>query len=167
MRIIHLPTFFTILLDIFAWFVIHIGVVLLMVRIPRGRFHQDSGLYRERLWEKGGRIYERVFRIKRWKALLPDGARWMKNKGFPKKRLGSTDEAYLNHFILETCRAELTHWVTILFAPFFFFWNKPFVGWIMIFYAVAENLPLIMAQRYNRFRLKALCQKLALRKPTQ
>ncbi|MFO7601218.1 MAG: glycosyl-4,4'-diaponeurosporenoate acyltransferase [Candidatus Desulfacyla sp.] len=167
MRLIHLPTAITVLLDIVAWFVIHIGVVLLMVRIPQARFHQNRGLYKERPWERGGRLYERVFRIKKWKSLLPDGARWMKHRGFPKKRLDSTNEAYLNQFIAETCRAELTHWVTILFAPFFFLWNKPFVGWIMIFYAVAENLPLIMAQRYNRFRLKSLCQKLALRNQTQ
>jgi glycosyl-4,4'-diaponeurosporenoate acyltransferase len=56
----------------------------------------------------------------------------------------------------ETCRAELTHWLTLLFAPFFFFWNPLWVGFFMIFYALAENLPLIMAQRYNRARLRRI-----------
>ncbi len=167
MRILHLPTFWTVALDIVVWFVIHTGVVLLMVRVPRRRFHPDNLLYRERPWEKGGYLYEKAFRIKRWKPLLPDGAKWMKDRGFPKKRLASRDLGYLEQFLLETCRAELTHWITIFFAPFFFLWNKPFVGWIMIFYALAENVPLIMAQRYNRFRLKALCRKLRLRRPAK
>ncbi len=44
----------------------------------------------------------------------------------------------------------------MLFAPLFFLWNKPGIGWIMIVYALIENLPLIMAQRYNRIRFKRL-----------
>ena len=69
--------------------------------------------------------------------------------------------------ICETCRAELTHWLTMVFAPFFFLWNKPFVGWIMIAYALAENVPLIMAQRYNRSRLVYLYRKAIRRRPVK
>ena len=167
MRIIHLPTFWTVLLDIFVWFVIHMAVVLFMIRIPRGRFEPDSFLYRVRSWEKGGRLYERVFRIKRWKSVLPDGAGWMKGRGFPKKKLASRSVHYLQSFIPETCRAELTHWVIMVFAPLFFLWNKPFVGWIMIAYALAENVPLIMAQRYNRSRLVSLCRRAITRRPVK
>ena len=54
MRIIHLPILWTVALDIGVWFVIHMGVVLCMVRIPQNWFHPDSRLYRERPWEKGG-----------------------------------------------------------------------------------------------------------------
>ena len=167
MRIIHLSTFWTVLLDIFAWFVIHMAVVLFMIRIPRDRFGPDSFLYRVRSWEIGGRLYEKVFRIKRWKSVLPDGARWMKGRGFPKKELASRSTQYLQAFIRETCRAELTHWLTMVFAPFFFLWNKPFVGWIMIAYALAENVPLIMAQRYNRSRLVYLYRKAIRRRPVK
>jgi glycosyl-4,4'-diaponeurosporenoate acyltransferase len=56
----------------------------------------------------------------------------------------------------ETCRAELTHWLTLLFAPLFFFWNPLWVGFFMIFYASMENFPLIMTQRYNRARLRRI-----------
>jgi glycosyl-4,4'-diaponeurosporenoate acyltransferase len=167
MRIIHLPTFWTVALDIVVWFVIHMGVVMVMVRIPQIWFHPDARLYRQRPWERGGRLYEKVFRIKRWKSLLTDGAKWMKDRGFQKKRLASRDVRYLDQFLLETCRAELTHWTTIFFAPFFFLWNKPVVGWIMIFYVLAENVPLIMAQRYNRVRLEVLCRKLRLRRSAE
>jgi len=163
MRVIHLTTFWTVLLDIFAWFVIHMAIVLVMVRVRRGRFNPDAYLYRVRPWEKEGRLYKKVFRIKHWKSILPDGAGWMKDRGFPKKHLASRDMDYLLTFAAETCRAELTHWATIFMAPFFFLWNKPVVGWIMIIYALCENLPLIMAQRYNRCRLVSLSRKYKLR----
>jgi glycosyl-4,4'-diaponeurosporenoate acyltransferase len=158
-----MPTFWTVALDIFAWFVIHMSVVLFMIRLPRDRFNPNGRLFRVKSWEKGGRVYDKLFRIKHWKSILPDGAKWMKGRGFPKKQLASRDMHYLQSFFVETCRAELTHWIIILFAPFFFLWNKTFVGWIMIFYALAENLPLIMAQRYNRSRLAVLFRKSQLR----
>lgn len=163
MRIIHLTTFWTVILDIFAWFVIHMAIVLVMVRISRDRFHPDGYVCRVRPWEKEGRLYTKVFRIKYWKGILPDGARWMKERGFPKKQLAARETDYLATFAAETCRAELTHWTTLLMAPFFFLWNKPVVGWIMIIYALVENLPLIMAQRYNRCRLERLLRKFQLR----
>ena len=159
MRVIHLTTFWTVILDILAWFVIHMAIVLVMVRIPRDRFHPTGFLYRPRPWENEGRFYSKLFWIKHWKSILPDGASWMKDRGFPKKQLASRDMGYLAAFTIETCRAELTHWMTILMAPFFFLWNKQAVGWIMIIYALLENLPLIMAQRYNRCRLMALDRK--------
>lgn len=159
MRIIHLATFWTVALDIFSWLLIHMAVVLFMIRLPRERFNPQGRLFRVRSWEERGRIYERVFRIKRWKPVLPDGAKLMKGRGFPKKELASRDRGYLETFFVETCRAELTHWIIIFCAPFFFLWNKPVVGWIMILYALAENVPLIMAQRYNRSRLAVLCRK--------
>ena len=163
MRVIHLATFWTVILDILAWFLIHMAIVLVMVRISRDRFNPDGFIYRVRPWEKDGHLYTKVFRIKHWKAILPDGARWMKDRGFPKKQLASRDMRYLATFAAETCRAELTHWTTMLMAPFFFLWNKPAVGWIMIIYALTENLPLIMAQRYNRCRLVLLFRKYQLR----
>ena len=156
MRLLHLPTFWTVLLDFALWFIIHIGVVLLTVRIPTERFDPDHWLHRGRRWEKEGRIYQGVFRIKTWKRHLPDGAPLLGNAGFPKKNLQGREEAYLREFMLETCRAELTHWIILLFAPLFFLWNTTWVGLLMIFYAAAENLPLIVAQRYNRYRFRRI-----------
>lgn len=153
MRLIYLSTLWTVLLDFAAWFVIHIGVVLAMVRVPIAHFDPGGWIFRPRPWEKGGLFYVRRLRIKKWKKHLPDGARWLGSRGFPKTRLAEKGEAYLALFVRETCRAELTHWIIILFAPFFFLWNKPGVGLFMILYALAENLPLILAQRYNRSRL--------------
>jgi glycosyl-4,4'-diaponeurosporenoate acyltransferase len=156
MRIIHLPTSWTILVDFVIWFIIHIGVVYGVVRIPTHRFNPDGWLFRTRGWEKGGNLYQDCFKIKKWKESLPDGAPLLGNRGFPKKKLQEKTPEYLKSFLRETCRAELTHWLTLLFAPLFFFWNPLWVGFFMIFYALAENLPLIMAQRYNRARLRRI-----------
>ena len=42
MRLIHLPTFWTVVVDIIAWFVIHMGVAYVMVRIPLKRFDPEG-----------------------------------------------------------------------------------------------------------------------------
>jgi len=159
MPIIYLGTFWTIIIDIIAWFIIHMGVALILVQIPAERFEPGSFLYRFRSWEKEGALYNKIFRIKKWKELAPDGASLLKDKGFPKKRLKSHDESYLKLFLLETCRAELTHWIIIGFALLFFLWNRFPIGLIMILYALLENLPLIMVQRYNRNRLVRVIEK--------
>jgi glycosyl-4,4'-diaponeurosporenoate acyltransferase len=159
MRLIHLPTFWTVVIDIIAWFVIHMAVVHIMVRIPAKHFDPANWLCRSRTWERDGRMYHDVFRIRKWKKYLPDGSALLGNKGFPKMKLGSRHRAYFEAFLVETCRAEWTHWIITLFAPFFFLWNSFAVGFIMIFYAAAENLPLIMAQRYNRCRFRHLLHR--------
>ena len=71
----------------------------------------------------------------------------------------SHDVSYLKLFLLETCRAELNHWIIIVFALAFFLWNLFHIGLIMILYVLLENLPLIMVQRYNRNRLALVIQK--------
>jgi glycosyl-4,4'-diaponeurosporenoate acyltransferase len=159
MRLIYLGTFWTITLDIFIWLVIHLGVVYVMTRFSNKVFNPPSWLFLPRSWEGEGRLYEKIFKIKKWKEYLPDGARVAKKRGFPKKRLQEKSPPYLDLFIRETCRAELTHWIIFLFAPFFILWNKIGVGFIMILYALIENLPLILAQRYNRLRLQKILIK--------
>ena len=154
MRLVHLPTLWTILLDIAAWGIIHLAVVACMVRIPRSRFDASGRLCAARPWERDGRFYETRLRVRSWKAHVPDGAGLSRGRGFPKRRLEGRDPSYLGLFLVETCRAEWTHWVIMGFAPFFFLWNKPWVGWVMVGYALAENLPLIAVQRYNRLRFR-------------
>jgi glycosyl-4,4'-diaponeurosporenoate acyltransferase len=158
-RLIQLSTFWTIVVDFIAWFVIHLGVVAVMIRIPGRVFDPNHWLYRGRRWERDGRIYSEVFGIKKWKHHLPDGARVLGRLGFQKKHLNGTSAEYVGAFLTETCRAELTHWVLILFAPFFFLWNRSGVGLFMIFYALLENGPFIIAQRYNRYRFRLLWER--------
>jgi len=53
-------------------------------------------------------------------------------------------------------RAEFAHWLTMAGAPVFLLWNECWAELIMIVYALAVNLPCIIAQRYNRSRLRRL-----------
>ena len=153
--VIHLQTAITIVIDIVAWFIIHVGVSYIMTHQPLTAFNADSWLYRKHNWEKNGKMYERIFRLKSWKKKLPDGAAIFKN-GFEKKHLKATNEDYLHDFLRETCRAELTHWIVLLFGPVFLIWNLWWVGIVMIVYAVIANIPCIITQRYNRIRIKRI-----------
>jgi glycosyl-4,4'-diaponeurosporenoate acyltransferase len=124
-----------------------------VAKIRPDSFNPESWLYRERNWERNGRIYQAFLGVKTWKRLLPDGAAVSKS-GFRKKHLGNPDTAYIRKFILETCRAELTHWVIFVFSIVFFVWNDWWIGMIMIAYASVVNLPCVVTQRYNRIRLR-------------
>ena len=153
MRLIQLPTFPTILLDIAAWAVIHMAIAVMGSKLHSDRFHPARPWFRARHWERDGEFYVRIVRIREWKRYLPDGARVLGQLGFPKHRLADTSAAYLTRFIAETCRAEWVHWLILASSPLFFLWNKPVVGTLMVAYAAVENLPLIAAQRYNRLRM--------------
>jgi glycosyl-4,4'-diaponeurosporenoate acyltransferase len=149
----HLSSEWMIIIDFMAWLVINLGVAKAISLRSSDSFNADSWLYRERNWEKKPQIYEELFRIKKWKSWLPDGAA-VSRKAFRKKHLQRSDSVYLQIFLQETCRAELLHWIIFLFCPVFFIWNPLYVGLIMILYAAATNIPCIIAQRYNRIRLR-------------
>jgi glycosyl-4,4'-diaponeurosporenoate acyltransferase len=151
----HLSSVWAITLDIVIWLVIHVGVSVSVASIRQYSFNSEAWIYRERAWEKDGRIYESIFKVKRWKGLLPDGAAVFRS-GFRKKRLLSVDMEYVQRFVVEICRAELTHWIILAFSVVFFIWNPWWVGLIMIAYALVVNMPCVITQRYNRIRLKRL-----------
>jgi glycosyl-4,4'-diaponeurosporenoate acyltransferase len=150
-----LSHFWIIFLDIFVWLVLHLGISYLCTKIPLSFFRKEMWCFRMRSWENQGMIYQKIFRIKKCKTFIPDGGSLFKG-GFPKKNLGSKDTVYLEKFLYETKRAELTHWLVMLPAPVFFLWNIWWAGIIMIFYATFANLPCIMLQRFNRGRLYRL-----------
>jgi glycosyl-4,4'-diaponeurosporenoate acyltransferase len=151
MRIIELSIFWTIILDFAAWFVIHMSAAIFTLKLPDRFFKKDNWLYRCRQWENSGRIWNQLFRVKDWKDKLPDGAAILK-QGFAKKQLQEADAEYFEQFVLESRRAELTHYLAIPPAILFFLWNPLWVGFFMIIYALAANAPCILAQRYNRPR---------------
>lgn len=138
--------------NIFAWALFHIGLAALATALPLRLFPSAGWICRERRWEQGGRIYQTLFAVRRWKGLLPEGADIL-NAGFRKGRLERRDPEYLREFYLETCRSEICHWWVWLCGWLFFLWNPPWAGWIMVVYATFANFPCIIAQRYNRARL--------------
>jgi glycosyl-4,4'-diaponeurosporenoate acyltransferase len=159
--LVELPVLPLILINILAWLVIHMGAAWLGTQIPGRCFRTDQWLYRPRPWERKGQVYERTIRITAWKRLLPDGAALFR-KGFRKKRLISRNQDYLEAFARETCRGEAVHWVVLGSSALFFLWNPWWAGLIMVAYALLANLPCILVQRYNRFRISRM---LANRRP--
>jgi glycosyl-4,4'-diaponeurosporenoate acyltransferase len=148
---IELPIAWVIVLNVAGWPVIQFGLAWLFTRMPSAWFTPGAGY----AWERGGRCYERWFAIKRWKDRLPDAARWFSG-GFAKGRLSGREADYLHRFARETWRGELCHWCAIACAPVFFLWNPLWADGVMVAFALAANLPCILAQRYNRQRFQRL-----------
>ena len=152
--LIKLPVFWVVLANIAGWLVIQLGLAWLFLRLPT-RWFDGSGQpprWRSRF------IYERVLHIKSWKDRLPDAAGWFSG-GFAKKTLTAKSPDYLRRFVLETRRGEICHWLAIACAPGFLLWNP---GWgfaVNLAYALLANLPCILAQRYNRARLRSLLSR--------
>lgn len=138
--------------------IIHLGISYACNLIPSGFFTNREGLFKIHQWEIRKKIYQNWFRVKKWKKLIPDGAKLFKG-GFTKRKLAQKSETYLHHFMDETKRAELTHWLQILPTPVFFLWNQWWIGIIMIAYALAANIPCILLQRHNRLRLQRITGK--------
>lgn len=155
MRILTLPAWQTLALDIGAWVVIHGLTGYAVHRLSDRHLDHDNRLLRPRPFEDGGRWYRRTVRIHRWKDVLPEAGAFFAG-GVSKKKLASTDDAGLAAFARETRRAELGHWAAIPCAGLFVLWNPPLAVVIMVVYAFAFNLPFIMIQRYNRQRLQRL-----------
>ena len=140
-----------------------------VVSYPVGRIiskrdpNPESFLFRERTWELGGKIYEKLH-IKSWQARIPDVSqvlhRWMPRK---KLHVGFTAET-VRMMIRETCTAEVVHGLLNLAGLWLLgFWRG--VGGIVMYliYVLFGNLPFILVQRYNRPRLKMLLDHLELK----
>jgi glycosyl-4,4'-diaponeurosporenoate acyltransferase len=153
--IIHLSSPWMLAFDFLGWLVISLGVAGITSMLRAKDFDPQNWLFMERKWENKSRFYESIFNIKKWKRWLPDGAE-VSHKAFKKKHLQNADSVYIQVFILETCRAEILHWIIFFFGFIFFIWNPWYVGIIMIVYAGITNLPCILTQRYNRIRLNRL-----------
>lgn len=146
---IELPVWWIVGLNCAGWPLIQLGLAWAFTRMPERWFQPPRELAGE------NRLHERVFLVRRWKDRLPDAARWFAG-GFAKGELSSRDADYLQRFIRETWRGELCHWCALAFVPLFFLWNPPWADVVISVYALAANLPCIIAQRYNRSRIRRL-----------
>lgn len=128
-------------------------------------FQYNRSIYRTREWEYEGKVYERFTKVHKWKRFLPDGASIGKS-GFRKKHMASFSKDYIERYLVESCRAELTHWLAI--APFwvFGFFAPIRVVAYMLAYALAVNIPCIIAQRYNRPRMARMLRKIEEKRDT-
>jgi len=84
----------------------------------------------------------------------------LKKRGFKKRSLENFSKENLNRFLIESSRGEMTHWLAIFPFWLFGFFTPPHAVWIMLAYALAVNMPCIIAQRYNRPRVKRLLESM-------
>ncbi len=148
---IELPVIWIVILNVTLWPVIQLALAWGFLRMPAAWFDVTDVKFQ---FETRG-FYQRWFGVKHWKDFLPDGASWF-GGGFAKNELIATDSGYLQNFIRETRRGELCHCCAFLFVPIFFLWNPWWGNLVIITYAILANLPCVIAQRYNRIRLRRL-----------
>ncbi|MGG1632785.1 hypothetical protein [Rossellomorea sp. NRS-1567] len=140
-----------ILLNIFAWVSIHIVFSFLTSRLTPKQLQRLSPLFHSLEMEAGGGMY-RFLKIKKWKKYISDAGGWFRG-GVNKNEIGLSSQQGRITFLLELNRAELSHWLQIMPAPFFFILNNRVESWVMFLYGILFNLPLILVQRYNRMRI--------------
>lgn len=147
----------------FALFVLAVGLIAHFAgdALPRS-FNTEKGWFSCHPFEEDGRIYERLFRVSKWKDRMTDAAHIFASTG--EKRSGGFGNAEaVRGFIQETCAAEATHLMLIAVSPVILFicpngWRRFF----FIAYFIA-NLMDIIIQRYNRPRLAKVYQRLLKR----
>lgn len=145
-------------LNILAWLVIQFGFAWSLTQLPLQRFDARGCFAHPRRWERGGRFYEDLLAIKRWKGQLPDASRMFRG-GFAKGKLQTVTLEYLEQFLHETWRGELVHWLALFMLPLFAIWNPWWGVLVNAAVALVINLPCILALRYNRARFQRLITK--------
>lgn len=145
--------------NIVAWLCIHLGVSGFVSVAPEAFVNAFAGIYRVRRWETQAKVYERLG-VKKWKDRLPEARKWFR-RGKTAAHLRNPSQ--WDRFEKQTNRSELSHWVQMLAAPFFFLFNPPWAGWIMVVYAILFNLPFIIVQRYNRVRMMRVKNRVFMR----
>ncbi len=158
MQILFLPKPVAIALCFLLWAVIQTLVSYICLKIPNRYFKPSKFPFASFEFEQEGDIYRKWFRVQSWKKYLPDGGALM-GVEFCKKNLEHVTHANLQRFLIESCRAEMSHVMAIFPFWAFGFIAPPEVIWIMLIYAIALNMPCIIAQRYNRPRIQGLMKK--------
>lgn len=161
MQIMKFSPIMTVVLIFITWPIIQFIISIICLKVSDKYLYYDSKMFRLKLWEKNGEIYNTLFKVKFWKKYLPDGGAIM--KGYKKKYLKDTSVDNLEKYLLESCRSELQHWLSIF--PFWIFglFAPAKVIPYMFIYALLSNIPCIAAQRYNRPRIIRLLERMKKR----
>ncbi len=159
MRILFLSTTATVILDILAWLIFHLGIGYTCSKLPLEHFDPNHSWYQTKPWERGGEIDQLLFRVKDWKNIIPSGAALYRG-AYEIKHLTSVTIENVSLWVKESCRSEFCHWAMIIPGFFFFLWNSVEGGMWMMAYAVLNNLVPLVMQRYNRPRARRLLYQL-------
>jgi len=131
---------------------IFFSLVITFIRLPERFYNYKNGIYKGRKWEKSGKFYQSVFKIKSWKNHIPELADFVKFI-FPKKSIKEFTDEFLSKYLLESCKAEFVHWCNILASTVFLIYEGISTFTYMFIIAIILNTPFILIQRYNRPRI--------------
>lgn len=145
-------------MNLLIFIIFSVIMTLVAEKLPVCIYNYKKWLYRERKWEDGGKLYERVFLVKKWKSILPDISDFLRWR-FSKKHLTSNNSDYIARFLTESCKSEFTHWMIILSSFLFIFWGGFTTCMRILTLSFFLNFPYIIIQRYNRPRLVRLLKK--------
>lgn len=134
----------------------HFGISWLFTKLPLRWFSPELAPFRPFQGESAS-YYDRWFKPKSWKSLLPDAGPWF--GGFAKRCLKAATPAFLARFRAETCRSEAAHWSQMAVIACFILWTPWPWSIIVLIYSVASNLPCIVLQRQNRLRLAKVLKR--------
>lgn len=141
---------------------IFFSLIITFIRLPDRFYNYKTGIYKERRWEKSGKFYQAVFKVKRWKKHIPELADFIKFI-FPKKFIKEFTDEFLSKYLLESCKAEFVHWCNIFSSTIFLIYEGLSAFTYMFIIAILLNTPFIIIQRYNRPRIisimKIKCNK--------
>lgn len=154
------------LINIIICFLWHLCSFLLCVHLKGQVFDYNRKCYQPKKWEKNGKWYKEKLKINKWKDILPQH---VGEGGFSKEHMQCTSVKYIDDFLYETCRGEFNHKNNAIFAFFIFWFNKiknfpKFISVIFCVCTLIANLPFLAIQRYNRFRLLKVRERLVKRK---
>lgn len=100
MQIFFISKGWVLILSIVFWFVFQVSAAFISKKIPNSWYSENSFIFKERKWEQSGKFYDEVFKVKKWKKFLPDGAAIL-NKGYKKKSLTNYSKENLELFLME------------------------------------------------------------------
>jgi len=82
-----------------------------------------NGGIKQKHREKGGEIYQKIFRVKSWKKLILSGAALYRG-AYEVKHITEYSVENVRLWVKESCRSEFCHIVMILPGFLFFLWNS-------------------------------------------
>lgn len=157
MQLIQLPAGWAIAVFVVLWFLLHCAASVVCHRIDEKYLTYNNALFKSRRFEQEGKLYSRFVKVKKWKKILPEIYPFRQEvlkEALYRKQPGLDSEKLIEKYLLESCRAELSHWLAITPFWIFGFFALPLVIIpCMLLYALAANLPCIIVQRYNRPRI--------------
>ena len=147
----------------FALYVLGIGILAHFFgeALPRN-YCCEKGFFSCHAWEDEGNFYDHVFHVKKWKDHSFDLSKAFGDVQTKKPGMQRDPEVY-QMILQETCAAEITHWMLILFSPLMLLIVTKTGRFLLLICYITANLGDIIIQRYNRPRMFKVYQKLVKR----